>query len=92
MYLKKNTLFLICLLPCSFREFLYATDNSQLIEMLEKPEVPGFLHSQLLSWFKKYATIGGMPEVVNLYAQNSDIAVRVYQGEYLMQKAKTISG
>jgi uncharacterized protein len=59
--------------PCSFREFLYATGNSQLIEMLEKPEVPGFLHSQLLSWFKKYATIGGMPEVVNLYAQNNDI-------------------
>lgn len=41
--------------------------------MLEKPKVPGFLHSQLLSWFKKYATIGGMPEVVNLYAQNNDI-------------------
>jgi hypothetical protein len=34
-YLKKNTLFLICLRPCSFREFLFAT-------------------------------IGGMPEVVNL--------------------------
>lgn len=59
--------------PCSFREFLYATDNSQLIELLEKPEVPGFLHSQFLSWFKKYATIGGMPEVVNLYVQNNDI-------------------
>jgi hypothetical protein len=59
--------------PCSFKEFLYATGNSQLIEMLEKPEVPGFLHSQLLSWFKKYATIGGMPEVVNLYVENNDI-------------------
>jgi hypothetical protein len=48
--------------------------------MLEKPEVPGFLHSQLLSLFKKYATIGGMPEVVNLYAQNNDITSldRVY--------------
>lgn len=59
--------------PCSFREFLFATGNSQLIEMLEKPDVPVFLHSQLLSWFKKYATIGGMPEVVNLYAQKNDI-------------------
>lgn len=59
--------------PCSFREFLFATGNSQLAEMLAKPEVPGFLHSQLTSWFKKYATIGGMPEVVNLYAQNADI-------------------
>lgn len=59
--------------PCSFREFLFATANYQLVEMLEKPEAPGFLHSQFLSWFKKYATIGGMPEVVNLYAQNADI-------------------
>lgn len=59
--------------PCSFREFLFATGNSQLAELLAKPEVPGFLHSQLTSWFKKYATIGGMPEVVNLYVQNADI-------------------
>jgi predicted AAA+ superfamily ATPase len=52
---------------------LYATGNNQLAEMLEIPEVPGFLHSQFLSWFKKYATIGGMPEVVDLYARNADI-------------------
>jgi uncharacterized protein len=59
--------------PCSFREFLFATGKNQLAEMLEKQEVPGFLHSQFLSWFKKYATIGGMPEVVSLYARNADI-------------------
>jgi uncharacterized protein len=59
--------------PCSFREFLYALDLTQLAEMLEKPEVPGFLHSQYMSWFKKYATIGGMPEILNLYAKNADI-------------------
>lgn len=59
--------------PCSFREFLYALDLTQLAEMLEKPEVPGFLHSQYMSWFKKYATIGGMPEILNLYARNEDI-------------------
>jgi uncharacterized protein len=59
--------------PCSFREFLFATGNSQLAEILEKQEVPMFLHSQFLSWFKKYTTIGGMPEVVHLYAQNADI-------------------
>ena len=59
--------------PCSFKEFLFATGNSQLAEMLEKQEVPMFLHSQFLSLFKKYTTIGGMPEVVQLYAQNADI-------------------
>jgi uncharacterized protein len=59
--------------PCSFREFLFATGNEQLVEMLDKPEVPMFLHSQFLSWFKKYATIGGMPEVVSRYAEDADI-------------------
>ena len=59
--------------PCSFREFLFATGNEQLVEMLEKPEVPMFLHSQFSSWFKKYATIGGMPEIVGRYAEDADI-------------------
>ena len=59
--------------PCSFREFLFATGNEQLVEMLEKPEVPLFLHSQFSSWFKKYATIGGMPEVVSRYAEDADV-------------------
>lgn len=63
----------IAMRPCSFREFLFATGNEQLVEMLEKPEVPMFLHSQFLSWFKKYATIGGMPEVVSRYAEDADI-------------------
>lgn len=59
--------------PCSFREFLFATGNDQMVEMLEKQEVPVFLHSQLNTWFKRYATIGGMPEIVDLYARNADI-------------------
>lgn len=59
--------------PCSFREFLLANRNHQLVEMLEKPEVPGFLHAQYVTWFKKYATIGGMPEVVSHYAEDADI-------------------
>ena len=63
----------MALRPCSFREFLTATNNGQLLEMLDKTEVPGFLHSQLIALFKKYATIGGMPEVLSLYSQNADI-------------------
>lgn len=59
--------------PCSFREFLLATNNQQLAEMLEKTEVPEFLHSQLIALFKKYTTIGGMPEVLNQFSQNTDI-------------------
>jgi predicted AAA+ superfamily ATPase len=63
----------MALRPCSFREFLFATNNEALVDMLDKPEVPDFLHDQFIAWFRKYATIGGMPEVLNLYSQNADI-------------------
>lgn len=63
----------MALRPCSFKEFLYATNNDQLTEMLEKPEVPEFLHLQLIDLFRKYATIGGMPEVLEQYSKNADI-------------------
>jgi predicted AAA+ superfamily ATPase len=63
----------MALRPCSFREFLFATNNEALVDMLDKPEVPDFLHDQFIVWFRKYATIGGMPEVLNLYSQNADI-------------------
>ena len=71
--------------PCSFREFLFATGNEQLVEMLEKTEVPMFLHSQFSSWFKKYATIGGMPEVVARFAEEADITALDIVYNSLMQ-------
>ena len=60
--------------PCSFKEFLYATDNKLLAAELEKITVPAFLHNQLTAQFKKYATIGGMPEVLKHYASGTDIS------------------
>ncbi len=60
--------------PCSFKEFLYATDQELLANELEKPEVPLFLHSRLTALFKKYASIGGMPEVLKHYASGVDIS------------------
>lgn len=60
--------------PCSFKEFLYATNNELLAAELEKHTVPVFLHNQLTAQFKKYATIGGMPEVLKLYANGTDIS------------------
>lgn len=64
----------MALYPCSFKEFLYATNNELLASELEKPTVPAFLHNQLTALFKKYATIGGMPEVLKLYANGTDIS------------------
>jgi hypothetical protein len=57
--------------PCSFPEFLNA-NNEQLADALEKQEVPDFLHTQFNAWFKKYATIGGMPEVVKEYIETDE--------------------
>ena len=60
--------------PCSFKEFLYATNQELLADELEKHEVPAFLHDQFNARFKKYATIGGMPEVLQQYASGVDIS------------------
>ncbi len=57
--------------PFSFREFLNA-NNEQLAIVLDKNDVPDFLHSQLTIWFQKYATIGGMPEIVKEYVENDE--------------------
>jgi predicted AAA+ superfamily ATPase len=60
--------------PCSFKEFLYATGQDLLVDELEKPEVPSFLHSRLTALFKKYVSIGGMPEVLKHYIGGVDIS------------------
>jgi len=63
----------IAMHPCNFREYLNANGQEQLNEMLDKPEVPGFAHDLLISWFRKYATTGGMPEVVAAFAIQADL-------------------
>jgi len=59
--------------PCNFSEYLVAIGQEQLSEILDKQEVPGFAHDQLISWYKKYVTTGGMPEVVAAYADQADL-------------------
>jgi len=59
--------------PCNFREYLNANGQEQLSEILDHPKTPGFAHDLLISWFRKYATTGGMPEVVAVYAEQADL-------------------
>jgi predicted AAA+ superfamily ATPase len=59
--------------PCNFREYLNANGQEQLSEILDHPKTPGFAHDLLISWFRKYATTGGMPEVVAVYAKQADL-------------------
>jgi len=59
--------------PVSFREFLAATGENQSLDLLNGLEVPAFAHPHLMLQFKKYLTIGGMPQVVEQYARNNDL-------------------
>lgn len=65
--------------PLDFEEFLWACNVSgSVVEELKKchdaqKPVSDFLHQQILRFLGQYFIIGGMPEVVNVFTQNSDI-------------------
>lgn len=63
----------LALRPCSFREFLRATGEEALLPILTQPEVTPAFHERLLNLFNIFTLIGGMPEVVQLYAERRDI-------------------
>lgn len=63
--------------PFSFDEFLNASGESLLSEMIAKAsfELPltSLLHEKSLRLFQKYLVIGGMPEVVSSYLLQNDL-------------------
>ncbi len=60
--------------PLSFREFLNAMSEKTGLEIIgNKVPVPGFAHDRLQKLFRTYAIIGGMPEIVQKYAEQKDI-------------------
>ena len=74
------------LYPLSFREFLNALGQSQLVTVLEKEdwELMSLFHNKLVEYLKIYYFIGGMPGVVMEYLDTKDFnRVRVVQQEIL---------
>ena len=76
------------LYPMSFFEYLNAFGEELLAENLiniKKPEpLPDVLHEKMLKHFKMYLYLGGMPEVLQTYFDERDIAfVRKIQDEIL---------
>lgn len=63
----------LALRPCSFREFLQAIHEETLLPVLAQPEVTSAFHERLMNLFNIYTLIGGMPEVIQLYAERRDI-------------------
>lgn len=69
--------------PMSFDEFLLATNNGQLIEVKKQATsanpVNKALHDKLTDYLKQFLLIGGMPEVVKAYIENTTNIKRVQQ-------------
>jgi len=60
--------------PLTFEEFLVATGETQAVEMLNRIPLPSFAHDKLLKLFHRYTLIGGMPEIVQRYAESKNLA------------------
>lgn len=58
--------------PVSFPEFLGAIGETSALEQIHTVPLAAFAHNKMLKLFHTYALIGGMPEIVNHYAQNKD--------------------
>lgn len=60
--------------PLSFREYLAALEETQLLEQFEKIPFPNLAFQILLDHFHRYTLLGGMPEVIQHYLKTRDIA------------------
>ena len=70
------------LYPLSFEEFLAASGEDQALKYYHTIPFPDFAVTILLKLFHRYTLIGGMPEIVEKYIENKNIAAlaSVYQG------------
>ena len=63
----------ILLRPFSFDEFLKATNESSFLEVLNTIPLPDYAVNGILKTFRRYALIGGMPEVLKTYVKTKSI-------------------
>jgi len=59
--------------PCSFAEFVGALGQESLLEVMYDKDASRVLHNRLISLFGQYIVVGGMPEVVQRYADTQDL-------------------
>ena len=76
------------LYPMSFMEYLDAFDMEFLSDSIQNKtnfeKFPEMAHKELIKHFKKYLFLGGMPEVLKVYKQETDVkAVRKIQTEII---------
>ena len=74
------------LYPLSFREFLLATENAPLVDLLDRLDWPLIttFKSKYIDLLRQYYYVGGMPEAVAAYVERGDFAeVRAIQNALL---------
>ena len=60
--------------PVSFPEFVAAMNETAALQQLQKVPAAAYSHPKLMQLYHTYAIIGGMPEIVNHYAQHKDLS------------------
>jgi len=60
--------------PLSFREYLQWIGKDVLLSVLAKIPVASYAHDELLSAFRRYAVVGGMPEIVHALSQGAQVS------------------
>ena len=75
--------------PCSFREFLCADGKENLRAFMEQqPEQTIAIHDTLMTTFRNYALIGGMPEIINRFVTEHDLVALNSSYETLLRGYK----
>lgn len=59
--------------PLNFLEYLEAIEHFAAMEQINQIPVKPFAHNVLLDLFNRYAIIGGMPEIVRVFAKTNSI-------------------
>jgi uncharacterized protein len=59
--------------PLTFKEYLLATGQRQLLEQIGSETLSAPLHALALKSFHRYVLVGGMPEIVQHYSEHEDI-------------------
>lgn len=75
--------------PLNFIEFLNAMNKTEALVALKSIPIENYAHKTLINLFHQYAIIGGMPEVVFQYAEDSNVAnlQNVYESIWETYKA-----
>lgn len=64
--------------PLSFEEFLLAEKRSELVAQIKeftwKEQISAFTHEKLMSFFKEYIIVGGMPAAVHSWSLKHDLS------------------